>query len=46
MKSQIPISKSQINPNVQIPITKNLGLEFRKLEFEYYLEFGACNLRF
>jgi len=39
-KSQISNYKSQINPKSQI----QNGFEFWKLEFQYYLLFGACNL--
>jgi len=43
-KSQFPNPKSQINPKSQYP--KLACLEFGKLEFGAYLEFGACNLEF
>jgi len=45
-KSQIPNSKSQTNPNIQIQMFKTGSLGFGSLEFGTCLIFGACNLEF
>jgi len=42
-KFQMTISKSQINPNIQMPITKHRGLiiEYWNLNIVWKLELGA-----